>query len=320
MEETRAEFLARALRETLDSIVSVAVRNTLLDEALLAANEREIPTELRRFHEFLDTALRRTLERALGHELGRSVIAELERLTEGLTRGSSAPPMKAGTRRGRGKARASAHPREVSPTRDDVPRHERVTPVDPVRAAALLRSSTPPNRTSATSPTQPARPRPLASSPRPPTSRDYPSGTASAFGLVSSAPPEGRAAGTTRRLPVVFVATRDIELVRRFGAWLDPRAAVVRVSRLIDLLLDLQDGGDRRTVIVLDGHVPPIRPEALAALGEELGDNVRVVLWGGSQQLSTQLSELFPHVAEWLVCPDSTPLSDVVERCAEIVG
>jgi len=71
---------------------------------------------------------------------------------------------------------------------------------------------------------------------------------------------------------------------------------------------------------VLDGHVPPIRPEALAALGEELGDNVRVVLWGGSQQLPTQLSELFPHVAEWLVCPDSTPLSDVVERCAEIVG
>src|SRR5262249_31701625 len=162
------------------------------------------------------------------------------------------------------------------------------------------------------SPTKPARPRALVSSPRPPISRDYPSGTASTFGLLSSAPPEARPAGTTRRLPVVFVATRDIELVRRFGAWLDPRAAVIRVSRLIALLLGLEDGGDRRRVIVIDGRAPPIRPEAMAALGEELGDNVRVVLWGGSQQLPSRLSEIFPHVAEWLVCPDATPLADVV--------
>lgn len=139
--------------------------------------------------------------------------------------------------------------------------------------------------------------------------------------MLSSAPPAGvRADAATRRLPVVFVATRDIELVRRFGAWLDPRAAVVRVSRLIDLLLDIQDAGDRKTVIVVDGHLPPIRPEALAALSEELPENVRVVLWGGSPQVATQLSELFPRVAEWLVCAPEMPLSDLVDRCAEIVG
>jgi hypothetical protein len=170
----------------------------------------------------------------------------------------------------------------------------------------------------ANSPTQPARPR--QSNPRPPTSRDYPSGTASAFGMLSSAPPAGVRGAAQRRLPVVFVATRDIELVRRFGAWLDPRAAVVRVSRLIDLLLDIQDAGDRKTVIVIDAHMPPIRPESLAALSEELPENVRIMLWGGSPLVATQLSELFPRVAEWLVCSDEMPLADLVDRCAEIVG
>jgi hypothetical protein len=138
--------------------------------------------------------------------------------------------------------------------------------------------------------------------------------------MLSSAPPAAGRAAAARRLPVVFVATRDIELVRRFGAWLDPRAAVVRVSRLIDLLLDIQDAGDRKTVIVIDGHLPPIRPEALAALSEELPENVRVVLWGGPPQVATRLSELFPRVAEWLVCESETPLADLVDRCAEIVG
>jgi hypothetical protein len=319
MEETRAEFLARALRETLDSIVSPAVRDTLLDEALLAANEPEVPVDMARFHRFLDTALRSTLERALGHELGRSVVAELERLTEGLASGTAPPEATSGRRgrggKGQGRGR-EARPNDARPTRSDLPRaiRGRVTPVEPSR------STTPPANQRANSPTQPARPRARTSNPHPPTSQDYPSGTASTFGMLSSAPPQARKSGSPRRLPVVFVATRDIELVRRFGAWLDPRAAVVRVSRLTDLLLDLQDGGDRRTVIVLDGHVPPIRPEALAALGEELGENVRVVLWGGSQQLPSRLSELFPHVAEWLVCPDQTPLADVVDRCAEIVG
>lgn len=321
--ETQAEFLARAVRDTLDSIVSPAVRDTLLVEALTLADERDVPGELPRFLEFLDGPLRRTLERALGNELGRSVVAELERLTESLIR-ESAPHASGGRRTRAAKTRAPParpnRPAQPRPTRSDSPRVQRLASTIPP-AGSSDGSLLPPDPAERpqNSPTQPARPRP--SQPRPPTSRDYPSGTASAFGMLSSAPPAGvRADAATRRLPVVFVATRDIELVRRFGAWLDPRAAVVRVSRLIDLLLDIQDAGDRKTVIVVDGHLPPIRPEALAALSEELPENVRVVLWGGSPQVATQLSELFPRVAEWLVCAPEMPLSDLVDRCAEIVG
>lgn len=330
--ETQAEFLARAVRDTLDSIVSAAVRDTLLVEALTLANEMEVPGELGRFLDFLDGPLRRTLERALGTELGRSVVAELERLTEGLR--SDSAPRASGNRRGRdAKARArprsrshhpstqSSSPAQPRPTRTDAPRAQRKlasTAPPPAADGSLLPPSPSDIHRTANAPTQPARPRP--SQPRPPTSRDYPSGTASAFGMVSSAPPGAGRGVSTRRLPVVFVATRDIELVRQFGAWLDPRAAVVRVSRLMDLLLDLQDAGDRKTVIVLDGHLPPIRPEALAALCEELPESVRIVLWGGAAHVASELSQIFPRVAEWLVCAAETPLADLVDRCAEIVG
>jgi hypothetical protein len=278
MDDTRAELLLRAVRDTLDSIVSPAVRDTLLREALTLAQLDGLPGEFERFLDFLMGPLQKTLERALGVELGRSVVIELERITE-----SMAP----------------------------ADRHEAITGPPPGLAESILPPPPRPAR-GANAPTLPAR------AGRAPTSRDYPAGTASAFGILSSAPPPS--ARGTRRLPVVFVATRDMELVGRFGAWLDPRAVVVRVSRLVDLLLDIQDAGDRRTVVVLDGHAAPIRAEALAAISDELPENVRIVLWGGSADYAARLSEMFPRVAEWLVCADDSSLADVAERCAEIVG
>lgn len=121
-------------------------------------------------------------------------------------------------------------------------------------------------------------------------------------------------------MPVVFIATRDPDLVRRFAAWLDPRAAVVRVSRLVDLLLDLEDLGARRTVIVLDVQKPALKPEALAAVAGELPSETRVVLWGSNREQHAQLCHISEMVARWIACPEQTPLAAVVERCAELVG
>ncbi len=312
MHESQGELFARAVRDTLDSIVSRAVRETLLAEALKAAAYDDIPADPVLFLDFVLGPLQKTLERALGVGLGRAVIAEVQRLTQSL---SSAPrdPRTRTTKRLRA-ARPAIPPSQESPPQASsvesrVSRHDAITGPPPAVESILP----PPPAPRANAPTLPAR------ATRGPTSRDYPAGTASTFGILSSSPPASSRGGT-RRLPLVFVATRDIELVGRFGAWLDPRAAVVRVSRLLDLLLDLQDAGDRRAVIVIDAHVSPIRPEALAALCDELPENVRVMWWGGSHEYAERLSELFPRVAEWLICPDDSTLADVAERCAEIVG
>lgn len=301
------EFYRRVVSDTLDSIVSPGVRDTLLTEALSLAGEITVPRREREFRAFLRGPLSETLERALGQELGRSVAAELMRLTESPVTSAHGPKR--------------PHPPHARVHAEHGPEH-----ATPRRARANQVSTLPPaNRAKvASAPTQPARPRREHSpaeveesvQPRPPISNDYPAGVARAFGMLSSNP----AGAPARKLPVVFLATRDAELVRRFSVWLDPRASVVRVLRLADLLLHVEDAGERKMVVVLDGCNPPLRVEALAALCEELPTKFGVVLWGGTREITSRLTELFPRVSEWLVCGDQTPLADVVDRCAELVG
>ncbi|HET9933455.1 MAG TPA: hypothetical protein VFQ35_22275 [Polyangiaceae bacterium] len=309
------EFYRRVVSDTLDSIVSPGARDTLLTEALSLAGEIAVPRRAREFRAFVRGPLSETLERALGQELGRSVAAELMRLSEAAPASSVPPPMAArhGARQRPEPAASVPHSEaEHGPEHSGArrPRSNQVSTVPPAAARAKV----------ANAPTLPARPRREAppneesQRARPPISNDYPAGVARAFGMISSNP----VAAPNRRLPVVFLATRDAELVRRFSSWLDPRASVVRVLRLADLLLHVEDAGERKMVIVLDGHSPPLRVEALAALCEEL--KLSVVLWGGTRDVTARLTDLFPRVSEWLVCGDQTPLADVVDRCAQMVG
>ena len=310
------EFYRRVVSDTLDSIVSPGVRDTLMTEALSLAGEITVPRRAREFRAFVRGPLSSTLERALGQELGRSVVAELTRLSEEAP-ASSVPPPNAKHARSRAEP-GQQHPRSEpqaapEPSNARRARSNQASTIPPAAARAKV----------ANAPTLPARPRreaPVETEEsiraRPPHSNDYPAGIARAFGMISSNP----AAAPNRRLPVIFLATRDAELVRRFSSWLDPRASVVRVLRLADLLLHVEDAGDRKMVIVLDGHSPPLRVEALAALCADLPSKLGVVLWGGTRDVTGRLTELFPCVSEWLVCGDQTPLADVVDRCAQMVG
>lgn len=304
--ETRAEALRRGVSDTLDSIVSPAVRDTLLREALGLASLKELPTESGALFAFLSGPLRRTLERALGRELGRSVTEELQRLGESLP-----PPLVARTDIPVREARLFTLPAGTDPAETpDAP--GQAPPSERERLARALSE----RERLARAPTQPSRPAVRLSDPRPPASGDFPTGTANALGigLGSSAPPP------SRLLPMVFIATRDPELARRFSAWLDPRVVVVRVSRLIDLLLDLEDVGARRTVIVFDHRKPPFRVEALAAVAEELPDESRVLSWGASREAHAELTRVSTRVTRWIACPENMPLADVVERCSKLVG
>src|SRR6187399_416572 len=73
--------IVSAVKETLDSVVTPSVRDTILARALAAVKRAEVPTEPRELDEFLHGALHDSLVKALGPELGLSVSSELERIT-----------------------------------------------------------------------------------------------------------------------------------------------------------------------------------------------------------------------------------------------
>lgn len=332
--DSRQEFLMRSLCETLDSIVSVAVRETLVSEALSLSGLPAVPVDVPSFGHFVQRAMRQTLIRALGPELGSSVIVELERLVTEKSlpatvrrpsNGAQSRPL-ATPRSALADGPKSGNRPEPRPTRSDVPRAKQRVHTLP---AGAVPSEAPPSARAVAAPEHHVRrlaPRrnpysEVTSRPaRPPSSGDFPSGTANLLGMVPASRPPTGAPGSARRLPLIFIATRDAELVRSFSMWLDPRAAVVRVTRIIDVLLDLEDAGERRAVIVLDGRSAPFRVEALAAVAEELPDTVKIVLWAVSHEQWSRLCEISPLVASWTSCPQGSPLAEVVERCADAVA
>ncbi|HLV64492.1 MAG TPA: hypothetical protein VKY73_01710 [Polyangiaceae bacterium] len=327
--ETRSELLTRALCETLDSILSPTARDALLREALALSGRNDVPLEPETFRAFIAGPLASALERALGTKLGGSVTVELERATARLLpRAGLAAERAPGSQRSRMTTIPASRSARLR-RRSSNPPADRVTPVEkhPVLARTTLPSGvTPHEPTSATRmkraesigriPTVPARP--SFTEPSGPNSGDRPV----LSWALDYAPPStpDRVVSTARRLPLVLVSTRDPELVQRFAAWLDPRAAVVRVSRLTDLLVDLGEASQRRTLIVLDCREPLVRPQSLAGLADELPAAVRVVLWGATRELERALFQISPATARWVVCSPEMTESDVVERCAEMVG
>jgi hypothetical protein len=329
----------------LDSLLSPTLRDTLIGEALALAREAAIPWEPARFRDFLAGPLSSALVRALGKELGLSIAAEIERVTERLLpQPSFVSMMPPPPRRQRiatspsGAARLAARHRPSAPIVPSPVQLRRSTPLEvpravhavpPVRAlepevpATSLPSTLrppPPDSLIGRMPTQPVRGQAAWPEMRGPVSGDRPAGLS--WALADSTPssaPDG-VASTARRLPLVLVSTRDPELVQRFAAWLDPRAAVVRVSRLSELVLDLETSQRRRTVIVIDCKEPLVRPQALAGVFEDFPSSVRVVLWGANSELTRVLYQISTRTTQWLVCAPEMTETDVAERCVEMVG
>lgn len=326
-------MIPQAVREALDSVVAPNVREALLQEALSRSFESELPTDPERLRTFVAGPLKSSLVRVLGDELGESVVVELDRLA---TIASVSP----GERRTRsGNLRAPVHPRRVTPThRSATPTHRssasllrRSATPRPAAVRAISRSSPPPasqppaaresarpsqpSLIRAHAPTIPVGKRTAQTAPSPPASMDYPRGTAAAFGIggtvVSSAP--------TRRLPFVLVATLDLNLVRKLAAWLDPRAAVVRVRSAASLLHDLENAADAPSVIVLDCAQPSIRPVALAALADDLPATTKVVLWGATTEIEEHVRRVLPAASRWISVSGAALAKDVAARCAELV-
>jgi len=309
------------MRDTLDSIVSPAVRDTLIAEALELGKLDALPTSAVGFREFLQGPLVTTLERALGERLGRAVAAELELLTERLPRSrSSSVPERSSSSQPRPPANPPEPRRSKPRSRPPVALTRPETP----QARGQFAAEEPITRPGFKSPEEAARstsptvPVPLAS-PKPPSSDDFPSGTARALGIAS--PPPARP-GSAAELEVarVLIVTRDPDFSRRFSAWFDERAEVIRVASLTELLVSAGGITAGRLVVLFDAFAPVTRATSLAAIQEELPASTRIVIWGGLLDRTVELTRLFPRVREWLVCSEQAPLEDVVDCCGVSAG
>ncbi len=337
--------IASAVRETLDSVVTPSVRDTILARALVLANRSELPSEPRELEEFLQGALHDALIKALGPELGLSVSLELERMAAAAALPSRTTPLRTAT------PVEPAPPKELDTVRPGarakvVPASGRRKPRSTLPSPEM---SPPPGSVKATdarwaekerraiAPTEPAGRRVQAPPPAPPPARppsgardesihakgaplpvsaDYPRGVAKALGVIGTASVDPRPS----HRPTVLLASTDPELLRLFKAWLDMRAAVEPASGATGLMVRLAEVGGLRAVVVLDGKNPGIRPLTLAALADELPAGTTVILWGVQPHLHARMCTISALAEKWLVYAGDATSTEVVAQCAKIVG
>jgi len=349
--------IVSAVKETLDSVVTPSVRDTILARALAAVHRDEVPTEPKAFEEFLQGALHDALVKALGPELGLSVSNELERIATIAvhSRRRSEPPkarsepparknhetVRPGSDRSQPVAGKQSFP---TPSKQSFPAASRkksrstMPSPDVLAPGSVARTDErwAEQERRGIAPTLPATrrvgPAPGTAdrgpSARPslgarqslgaplPVSNDYPRGVAKALGVIGTASVDPRPS----RRPTVLLASLDPELLRLFQAWLEMRAQVEPANGVTALIGRLAEVGGPRSVIVLDGKNPSIRPLSLAALADELPAGTTVILWGVQAHVHARMCTITAAAEKWPVYAGNTTTNEIVAQCAKIVG
>jgi hypothetical protein len=252
--------LARAMRETLDAVVTPVVREALIHDALMLAGLGELPQRGDAMRAFTGEYLRAVVARALGAEMAASITEEIlltigpSTLPPGVARASTQRP-----------ARAPPHRRLHTP-----PPKIRRTPVV-VRA---LRDTDPAGE--------------------PPS---VPSTTPSAT-------------------PFLFVATEDAELLRTVAEACEGRARVCSVRTPAELVKRLEALDNARSLVLLDGQSPALRPAAAAVLLEDWL-SIEVVFCRARPEAEAFALSVSPSVGSWVVYTEEVPLADVALYCVE---
>jgi hypothetical protein len=317
--------IASAVKETLDSVVSPSVRDTILGRALTVANMKQLPTDAPTLGEFVAGPLHDSLVKSLGPELGVSVTNEIERVVA-LAAPHATDPLRPETRAPARKPSTKIAAPSRRPSRSTMPSRDFLPPGSAVSRDKHWAES----EARGISPTMPAaravREDEIVGEGRgrssrgagagQPVSADFPIGTATALGVIGTASVEPSSGGR----PLVYVASTDPELLRVFQAWLDMRAKVEAVASVRDLVVRLVANEGLRVVIVLDGKHPAIRPLALAALAEELNASTQVLLWGVQPHLHAKMRNVSVATEKWLVYGADATTNELVARCAKIVG
>ncbi len=154
---------------------------------------------------------------------------------------------------------------------------------------------------------------------RPPAADEFPAVTVgSGPPLITSHPPgRGPLFATDpapAHLPVVAVASLDPSGLSEMSRAL---AGVALVHAAHDALEILDELGHRETdLVVIDCRRPVVSVETLLALGPELPDEARIVLWGERADLEDRLGALGIELPDnWVCCGPLASAEDVGAVC-----
>jgi len=116
------------------------------------------------------------------------------------------------------------------------------------------------------------------------------------------------------QLQVVLVASEDPGGVQQMSLTLGGVATVEVVRDALDLLDEL--GRRDTSLVVVDCRRPVVSVETLLALGPEMPEEARIVLWGERANLEEELSRLGIALPEtWVCCGPRASADDVGAVC-----
>jgi hypothetical protein len=290
--ETR-RLLSRAIHEALEAYVTPTVCQTLLRGALEYSGLTKPPVTVQEAERFLRLGLLPVSANALGAEMAESIVEEIERavarVTEEHARASLRHPTTAPPASGRRAPMREPRRRSDAPTMP--PARRSLTP----RPSAAPRSNIRRN------------PRALDTGPAV-TPGEYFREIARDDQLwVDSKPLH------------VFVATTDSLLLRALASAVGTAGEVRSVRSIFALVRTLEETPDGRVFVLLDGANPAVRPEALAALAEDLTD-VTVVLCRTSADTERRLAQISPATLDWIRLNTHADSRQLAADCARLVS
>ncbi len=283
--------VTRAMREALDGAVGAAARNALVRAALRSSGRSHVPLDVEGALVFVRGPLRAAIVRSLGTAFGDALIEEI------------ADQM----------ARPASRSAERRASRSTPPKR-------PSRAPTPARSArTPPGRS--------LTPRGTAAPLRRPPSRDDTRTPAVAPSLGNAvkafaSPASGPITippGARRRVPVVLLVSKNERLRQELGEALDLQASLVPVDSVFALVGHLEAAQGLSVLVIVDCQAPSIRPTAIAALADELGDQ-QVLLYRTTPGTEQALLRVSAECARFVCCEAGEAPRELARRCIELVS
>ncbi len=311
--------LAHAIREALESALSPAAAQHLLDVALHSGALERIPRELGAFVAFCQGPFRRTVQTTVALSEAEAIF---DRVGYVLWMATGDPGMVEVARSWSDPSEADGEDSGVHSVDGPPIRPASLPPAtSQVRGAARPRPpETEPADARSVDARTPAEPAPKQSGTHDRRRRTTPSssfGTAATLGRMPAVSkpmpvvrgsveipaqgPDARSEPHTlpaRAPSAVILVSLDPSLVNqvREGMSPIPVRAVNAASELVPSLLAVGD----RLVVLIDAALPSIAIPTFAGLIPVLPEGTRVVLWGGSERHLARLGTLFPDTAGWI--------------------